>query len=665
MKNANQRCLLVIVMCLAGCAKDAESPGGLDELGGDSGLRRMPFLPNTYVRVTQGAESSYSHSGNLSQAIDWSAPDFEDRGLPVTAMQSGTVVDVEQGFSDATSSGFGNMVEIQTADGDIDRLAHCRNIVVGIGETVRQGQVVCLLGTSGNSTGTHVHSDTRHSGTTQTLALNFFETVGVPQEYHEYSSRNTGPYDRIYWEHGGPAMLGTPSEEARWYSPYVPCEDTDGDSDFTCDNENAHRNNVHVLHLRGGAVGRGAIVYDALRGARQAVIIHGQLYDWWLAYGGPSSELGIPVNLEYVDATGLTRQDGLGGYLTWDGVNASYHSWQDNVAPGEFADGWDVSVSYLFIEAYKALGNAPRAGEPAAQYGNPAEVHFWPGTRYLIQDFNYGELGWFIIMYDPQNVEYGGKNQAVPITGVFWEYYRGQDGPTTFGAPVQGVYEDGISGYQRMDWESGDCLLLVDGRIMRGSVSTSKNCVVEAGSGPDPDPDPESVEVCDGADNDGDGLSDEDFSCLVGSNEACLTTCGTVGTRYCGDLCQWGACAPAAGDCEEDPPESERLVISFTPTSPVVTDFIYSDWSAYQSGELIRAWGELCRATASHSIECSIEQPGASYVEFNIQYAGRWACEGVGHSVTGAVSAVWQGAAFVPTAVDNGFAGCNLRLEMP
>lgn len=656
-KFADSLCL-IIVLCL-GCSLDLEHQQP-DELGGDASLRRMPFLPNAYMRVTQGANGSYSHQGSISEAIDWSSPDFEDRGMAVTAMQSGTIVNIVKGLPDSRSSGFGNIVEVLTSEGDVDRLAHCREVIVRPGEAVKQGQVLCTLGTSGNSTGTHVHSDRRRSGTSQTLELNFFESGGVPREGRNYSSRNTGPYDRSYWEHGGPSMLGEPSEEARWYFDYVPCNDTDGDANFVCTNEEAHRTNVHVLHLRGGAIGRGAIVYDALRGARNAVIIHGQFYDWWMAYAGPRSEFGVPISEEYLDASGNTRQDGTGGYLTWDGISLRFHSWQDTVSPGEFASGWDNAVSYLFVEAYKELGASRWAGEPVAQFGNPAEVHVWPGTRYLIQDYNFGELGWLVIMYDPDNADYGGTNQAIPIVGLFWKYYRTNDGITRLRAPISASYADSLTGYERMDWETGRCTVIIDSEVSEG---TQSGAVCEISTTPPSDPDP--TEICDGADNDGDGLSDEDFDCLAGSSEPCVTTCGTAGVRFCNSSCVWHDCIPIEGSCDDPPTEDDVLRIEFTPYDSGSFTLVYHDWSALTDGTVIRSWAEQCRATSASSIECLLSQPGSSHVEFNINYGERWACESSSHVITGAVIATWQTTSLTVLSIDNGHDGCNFRVEIP
>ena len=57
------------------------------------------------------------------------------------------------------------------------------------------------------------------------------------------------------------------------------------------------------------------------------------------------------------------------------------------------------------------------------------------------------------------------------------------------------------------------------------------------------------VEVCDGVDNDGDGLRDETFACVLGASQACATGCGSTGSQTCGAGCVWGACIPPAESC--------------------------------------------------------------------------------------------------------------------
>jgi len=56
-------------------------------------------------------------------------------------------------------------------------------------------------------------------------------------------------------------------------------------------------------------------------------------------------------------------------------------------------------------------------------------------------------------------------------------------------------------------------------------------------------------EACNGVDDDGDGLCDEDFDCCRGATGVCTTSCGTTGTRACSSACGWSACAPPAESC--------------------------------------------------------------------------------------------------------------------
>ncbi|MBU0649263.1 peptidoglycan DD-metalloendopeptidase family protein [Patescibacteria group bacterium] len=748
--KARQVWYCVILTFAFGCY---HAPEQNNDLGGDAYIRRLPFLPNIEVYVSQGVnDAAGTHNGRLSQAIDFSFPvsvwgAYGDRGLPIAAAEGGIIVEVVTGFADSSGSGFGNYILILYPDGRVGRYAHLREIFVRRGERVRQGQVIGTLGNSGFSTGPHLHYDEMNFGQSQTLPLNFFEAHGVPQAGRVYASRNTGPYDRAYWEHGGPTMLGEPSEEAGWFNPYIPCVDDDGDANFICDNENAYRNNLHILHLRGGSVGRGAIVYDALGGARTAVIIHGRMYDWWMTHSGPSSSLGAPIGMEYIDSQGDTRQDGDGGYLTWNESEVSFHSWQDNAAPGQTTASpcWDNAMSYLFVEAYSALGHEILAGEPKAQFGNPAQVHAWSGTRYLVQDFDGGSLNWLAIMYDPLNAEYGGENQAIALSGDFWEYYRAHHGITNFGAPISPAFVDSATGLERMDFESRLCLMARRGQVFQGSQAVSPSpdyfqnngaCLADI---PDTDPDPEpedldndgymisdgdcddgnpnvhpgseencgdsldndcdgstdcsdsachsfpaclaptSDEVCDGADNDGDGLSDEDFTCRAGTHRDCAASCGTTGVQYCNASCDWDSCfAPDEicdhidnncdgridEGCESPPdPDDDALLIRFTAPAGFVGEIVYYDWSGLVSGGTYRApWDERCARTSASSLECELEQAAGTFVEFNIVYGSTWACADWPAVSTGALEIMWRGTSYLAETEPNGHEGCNYKV---
>ena len=60
--------------------------------------------------------------------------------------------------------GFGNLVEINHGNGYVTRYAHNEEILVQVGDTVKKGQVLAKMGSTGRSTGPHVHFEVLKSG---------------------------------------------------------------------------------------------------------------------------------------------------------------------------------------------------------------------------------------------------------------------------------------------------------------------------------------------------------------------------------------------------------------------------------------------------------------------------------------------------------------------
>ena len=60
--------------------------------------------------------------------------------------------------------GYGNMVEINHGNGYVTRYGHNSEHLVDVGEAVKKGQVIARMGSSGRSTGPHVHLEVLHNG---------------------------------------------------------------------------------------------------------------------------------------------------------------------------------------------------------------------------------------------------------------------------------------------------------------------------------------------------------------------------------------------------------------------------------------------------------------------------------------------------------------------
>ncbi len=80
-------------------------------------------------------------------------------GEPVSAADTGVVV-----FAGWSTGGYGNVVIIDHGNGYQTLYAHLSAVTVGCGQSVLQGQTIGLGGSTGNSTGAHLHFEVRFQG---------------------------------------------------------------------------------------------------------------------------------------------------------------------------------------------------------------------------------------------------------------------------------------------------------------------------------------------------------------------------------------------------------------------------------------------------------------------------------------------------------------------
>ena len=59
---------------------------------------------------------------------------------------------------------YGNLVIISHGNGVQSYYAHCNKLLVSVGQTVSAGQVIAQVGSTGNSTGPHLHLEIRING---------------------------------------------------------------------------------------------------------------------------------------------------------------------------------------------------------------------------------------------------------------------------------------------------------------------------------------------------------------------------------------------------------------------------------------------------------------------------------------------------------------------
>jgi murein DD-endopeptidase MepM/ murein hydrolase activator NlpD len=107
-------------------------------------------LPLDSIQVTS-AYGSRTHPITGEQDFHNGMDLASDEGDPIYAVASGTVSEAEY------SEGYGYHVQVDHPDGTSSFYAHCSKLLVKQGDTVTQGQTIAQVGSTGMSTGPHLH----------------------------------------------------------------------------------------------------------------------------------------------------------------------------------------------------------------------------------------------------------------------------------------------------------------------------------------------------------------------------------------------------------------------------------------------------------------------------------------------------------------------------
>ena len=142
-------------------SSSSESSSGSSYSGGSSS---QGFIRPVNSYVTTGM---YYSSGGYHGAVDYGA--LGVNGMPVHAVADGYVVTTR-----ALTTSYGNYVLIAHANGLYTLYAHGQagSICVSEGQTVKQGQQLMRVGSTGNSTGPHLHFEVRTSPGTYSCRVN-------------------------------------------------------------------------------------------------------------------------------------------------------------------------------------------------------------------------------------------------------------------------------------------------------------------------------------------------------------------------------------------------------------------------------------------------------------------------------------------------------------
>ncbi len=126
----------------------------LDAKNAQNDGSKLTFIFPLEIR-SAGYISSYWGDGRGHKGMDFATP----KGTDIYAVADGVVT------ISTYSSSYGYYIEIKHKDGTLTRYAHASKLLVSVGDTVKQGEHIAEVGSTGRSTGNHLHFEVWKNGT--------------------------------------------------------------------------------------------------------------------------------------------------------------------------------------------------------------------------------------------------------------------------------------------------------------------------------------------------------------------------------------------------------------------------------------------------------------------------------------------------------------------
>ncbi|MES2908472.1 MAG: M23 family metallopeptidase [Pseudomonadota bacterium] len=156
-------------------ASSSELDRTLSSLGSELQLREAQLLALDKVLQSRRQQVNLNnmpvHDAYISSSFGYRADPMTGRtafhgGIDFAGTEGSDVFSVADGVVTYAGqrNGYGNVVEVNHGDGLVTRYAHARAVAVKVGDMVSKDQLVAYMGSTGRSTGTHLHYEVLRNG---------------------------------------------------------------------------------------------------------------------------------------------------------------------------------------------------------------------------------------------------------------------------------------------------------------------------------------------------------------------------------------------------------------------------------------------------------------------------------------------------------------------